>query len=295
MKKRLFALALLFILLLPALPAAAETGTVSTINTTNLFDSYRGNGRWSELKTPKHRLNGKYVVYCLQHKKASPKGHRYDLTDQMHNFSLRVRNGLQIILENGYPSNTGGLSASQAEYATTNAIRFWTNECGDPQAYDFTDLSAFSDAQLRQMAAEGLIPDKIRVRSASYIPALQFSIELLIKARSQQFITKDVSLNVGDVSAERTGDVFAGEAQVSVVNLRGGYVLDTSALPSGSRVSGYTGKDGDTLRISIPASTATEKRTYTLTLTGKDDRARSNMQVFLAQNSDYPNRGSFQP
>ena len=169
MKKRLFALALLFMLLLPALPAAAETGTVSTINTTNLFDSYRGNGRWSELKTPKHRLNEKYVVYCLQHKKASPKGHRYDLTDQMHNFSLRVRNGLQIILENGYPSNTGGLSASQAEYATTNAIRFWTNECGDPQAYDFTDLSAFSDAQLRQMAADGLIPNKIRVRSASYI------------------------------------------------------------------------------------------------------------------------------
>ena len=81
----------------------------------------------------------------------------------------------------------------------------------DPQAYDFTDLSAFSDAQLRQMAAEGLIPDKIRVRSASYIPALQFSIELLIKARSQQFITKDVSLNVGDVSAERTGDVFAAK------------------------------------------------------------------------------------
>ena len=287
MKKRLFVLALLFILLLPALPAAAETGTVSTINTTNLFDSYRGNGRWSELKTPKHRLNEKYVVYCLQHKKASPKGHRYDLTDQMHNFSLRVRNGLQIILENGYPSNTGGLSASQAEYATTNAIRFWTNECGDPQAYDFTDLSAFSDAQLRQMAADGLIPNKIRVRSASYIPALQFSIDLLIKARSQQFITKDVSLNASDISAERTGDVFAGEAQVSVVNLRGGYVLDTSALPSGSRVSGYTGKDGDTLRISIPASTATEKRTYTLTLTGKDDRARSNMQVFLAQNSDY--------
>lgn len=98
MKKRLFALALLFILLLPALPAAAETGTVSTINTTNLFDSYRGNGRWSELKTPKHRLNGKYVVYCLQHKKASPKGHRYDLTDQMHNFSLRVRNGPMSIL-----------------------------------------------------------------------------------------------------------------------------------------------------------------------------------------------------
>ena len=155
MRKRLLAFALLLLLLLPALPALAETGTVSTINTTNLFDSYRGNGRWSELKTPKHRLNGRHVVYCLQHKKASPKGHRYDLTDRMDNYSPRVRNGLQIILENGYPSSSGGLSASQAEYATTNALRFWMSECGDSQFYDFTNLGAFSDAQLRQMAADG--------------------------------------------------------------------------------------------------------------------------------------------
>lgn len=287
MRKRLLAFALLLLLLLPALPALAETGTVSTINTTNLFDSYRGNGRWSELKTPKHRLNGRHVVYCLQHKKASPKGHRYDLTDRMDNYSPRVRNGLQIILENGYPSSSGGLSASQAEYATTNALRFWMSECGDSQFYDFTNLGAFSDAQLRQMAADGLIPDKIRVRQDSYIPALQFSIELLIKARAQEFIRKDISLSASDVRAERDGNIFTGETQVSAINLRGGYEIDSSALPQGSRVIRFVGKDGDRLRITIPASEATENRVYTLTLTGKDDRARNNMQVFVAENQNY--------
>ena len=159
---------MLFILLLPALPAAAETGTVSTINTTNLFDSYRGNGRWSELKTPKHRLNEKYVVYCLQHKKASPKGHRYDLTDQMHNFSLRVRNGLQIILENGYPSNTGGLSASQAEYATTNANSLLDKRVrGSPSLRFYRPERFFRRAAAADGCGRGLIPNKIRVRSAS--------------------------------------------------------------------------------------------------------------------------------
>lgn len=261
MRKRLLAFALLLLLLLPALPALAETGTVSTINTTNLFDSYRGNGRWSELKTPKHRLNGRHVVYCLQHKKASPKGHRYDLTDRMDNYSPRVRNGLQIILENGYPSSSGGLSASQAEYATTNALRFWMSKCGDSQFYDFTNLGAFSDAQLRQMAADGLIPNKIRVRQDSYIPALQFSIELLIKARAQEFIRKDISLSASDVRAERDGNIFIGETQVSAINLRGGYEISTTEAKKSSDmlmkcqyISEITGNRGVVFATGTPIS-----------------------------------------
>ncbi len=288
MKMHILSLLLLLSLLLAAHPAYAATGKITTINMTNLYDAYNSTSKaWNELKTAKHRLNGQ-IVYCLQHKKSVPNSQTYNLTNLMSYYSAKVQKGLQIILENGYPWANGGLSAAQAEYATANAIRFWLSECGDSQFYNQTNLGSFSDAKLRSLAASGLITKKIRVRKDSYIPALQFSVELLIKARAQTVMQHDVALSAANVNAARSGDSFIGSTSVTVVNLKGGYTLDKSALPSGSMVSGYTGKDGDTLTVSIPTSTATANRSYTLTLTGMDDRAIGNMQVFNHNsNTDY--------
>ena len=288
MIKRILSLLLVVLLLLAGLPAYAATGKVTTTTVTNLYDTYNSTSKaWNELKTAKHRLNGQ-IVYCLQHKKSVPNSQTYNLTNLMSNYSAKVQKGLLIILENGYPWERGGLSAAQAEYATANAVRFWLSECGDSQFYNQTNLGDFSNAQLRNLAANGLITKKIRVRNASYIPALQFSVELLILARAQTVMPHDMVLSASNIYADRAGDSFVGSTNVTLTNLKGGYTLDRSALPAGSTVNGYTGKDGDTLSISIPASAATANRSYALTLNGMDDRAWSNLRVFNHNsNTDY--------
>ena len=279
--KRLVAALLLVAITIVPNVAYAATGKVTTINMTNLYNAYNSTKKtWNELKTAKHRLMGSFVAYCLQHKATVPNSQTYNLTDVMDNYSSKVRTGLQIIVENGYPFETGGLSSAQAEYATANAIRFWMTECGDDQFYNMTNLGSFSASQLRSLAAAGTITKKIQARDAAYIPALQFSVELLIKARAQVLMEHRVDLSASSISAARSGDVFTGGTTVTTVNLHGGYSLDQSALPIGSTVTGHTGKSGDVLTISIPASASTANKTYTLTLTGRDDRVRSNMQVF---------------
>ena len=286
MKKRIIVILLLLTLALAAIPAYAATGKVTTKTTTNLFDAYNATSKaWNELKTAQHRLSSTYVAYCLQHKKSVPNSETYKLDDLYDNYSDKVKKGLQIILTNGYPWETGGLTAAQAEYATANAVRFWLSECGDKEFYNQTNLGSFTDAQLRTLAASGTITKKIRVRDASYIPALQFSVELLIKARAQQTITHDIGLGATNVSAARSGSVFSGSTAITVTNLRGGYTLDFSALPTGSTVTGYTGAASETLTVSIPASAATANKTYTLTVTGKDDRCRANIAA-IGHNSN---------
>ena len=119
MMKRILSLLLIFLLLLAVYPAYAATGKVTTINMTNLYDTYNPTSKvWNELKTAKHRLNGDFVVYCLQHKKSVPNSQSYNLDNLMGNYSAKVQKGMQIILENGYPWANGGLAAAQAEYAT---------------------------------------------------------------------------------------------------------------------------------------------------------------------------------
>lgn len=289
MQKRVLPILLILCILLAAAPARAATGKVTTDTVTNLYDAYNAtSGQWNELITSKHRLTGGYVVYCLQHKKQVPNSQTYNLANLMGNYSAKVQKGLQIILENGYPWERGGLSAAQAEYATANAIRFWLSECGDSQFYNQTNLESFSNTQLRNLAANGLITKKIRVRNTSYIPALQFSVELLIKARAQTLMAHNLTLSADNVSTERSNDNFVGSTTVTVTNLRGGYALNKSALPAGSTVSGYTGGDGDTLVISIPASDSTANKSYPLTLTGLDDRVLANIPVHNHNtNTDY--------
>ena len=195
--KRLVAALLMIAMIIVPNVAYAATGKVTTINTTNLYNAYNSTKKtWNELKTAKHRLMGSFVAYCLQHKATVPNSQTYNLTDMMDNYSAKVRTGLQIIVENGYPFEKGGLTAAQAEYATANAIRFWLTECGDDQFYNMTNLGSFNATQLRNLAAAGTITKKIQVRDASYIPALQFSVELLIKARAQVLMEHRVDLSI---------------------------------------------------------------------------------------------------
>ena len=93
------------------------------------------------------------------------------------------------------------------------------------------NLGSYSDSQLRSAAASGTIGSKIRANSG-YTDVLQFMVELLIKARSQDLMTHAISISRPSMSI--SGSYFVGTASVSLTNMNGGYTLDTSDLPSGS-------------------------------------------------------------
>ncbi len=274
-------IAVLTLLLLTTSALAVNIGSRSV---TDMFD-YNGGSGWKSLDTPEHYVSGsspEQVAYCLQHRNGSPHDAAYSDSDILGSYSSRVQTGLRIILENGYPYATGGLTATEARYATANAIRFWLSENGDNGQYNFTNLGAYSDSQLRSYAANGQIASKIRARSG-YTDVLQFSVELLIKARSQSLMAHTVNLSTPSMSI--SGGYFVGTSTVSLTNMNGGYTLNTSGLPSGSSVTGYTGQSGDTLTIRIPVSDTNANRSFSLSVIGKDNRMRSNMFAYAPGNS----------
>lgn len=258
--------------------------SIGSRSVTRMFD-YNGGSGWNTLDTPEHYVSGsspEQVAYCLQHRKSSPNNAAYSDSDILGTYSSRVQTGLRIILENGYPYSTGGLTATEARYATANAVRFWLSENGDSEQYNFTNLGSYSDSQLRSYAANGQIASKIRARSG-YTDVLQFSIELLIKARSQSLMPHSVTLSTPSMSI--SGSFFVGTSRVTLTNMNGGYTLNTSGLPSGSSVSGCTGQSGDTLTIRIPVSEANANRSFNLSATGKDNRTRTNMFAYAPNSS----------
>ena len=252
---------------------------IDSRSVTDMFD-YNGGSGWKSLDAPEHYVVGtspEQVAYCLQHRNDSPHNSSYNETDILDSYSARVRTGLRIIFENGYPYGTGGLAAREARYATANAVRFWLSENGDASQYNFTNLGSYSDSQLRSAAASGKIGSKIRANSG-YTDVLQFSVELLIKARSQGLMPHDISLSTPSMYI--SGSYFVGTSYVALTNMNGGYTLNTSGLPAGSSVSGYTGRSGDTLTIYIPLNEANAARTFSLSVTGRDNRTRSNMFAY---------------
>lgn len=274
---------IVLVTLLLLVPSALAV-SISTRSVTDMFD-YNGGSGWKSLSAPEHYVSGsspEQVAYCLQHKNDSPHNASYSDSDILGSYSSRVQTGLRIILENGYPYATGGLTATEARYPTANAVRFWLSENGVSGQYNFTNLGAYSDSQLRSYAANGRIASKIRANSG-YTDVLQFSIELLIQARSQSLMSHNIALSTPSMSI--SGNYFIGTSTVSLTNMNGGYVLNTSGLPSGSSVSGYTGRSGDTLTIRIPISETNANRSFSLSVTGKDNRTRSNMFAYAPGSS----------
>lgn len=283
-RSRIIILLTIVVCIISLFSATALAGTVR-VGTTDVPDyfEYRNSSGWHDLNTPNHYIVGSnQIAYCLEHKRSSPHSASYSDTDILGNYSARTLTGLRIILENGYPYSTGGLSAAKARYATANAIRFWLSEQGEAQNYNFTNFGAYSNSRLRSYAANGRISSKARAKSGQ-TAVLQYAIELLIKARSQALMTHDVSFSPMSMSV--SGSYFVGATRVTLTNINKGYALNTNSLPSGSRVSGYTGNNGDVLTIRIPMNAADSNRSFSISATGYDNRMRANMAAYDAYSS----------
>jgi trimeric autotransporter adhesin len=294
MKKRrliIFILATLVVIALILLSSAvAASVSISTRSCTSYFQVYNGTS-WHDYLTPQHYITNsspEQVAYCMQQTKASPSGTSYSTSDVLGGYSARTSTGLQIILENGYPFTTpSGLSAAEARYATANAIRFWLAEEGDDYQYNYDNFSAYTDAQLRTYTAAGKIGSKVRTVSSSYNDILQFSIELLIAARSQMVPPHTISFSPSNLNLTLSNGYFTGTTTVTLANMEGGYTLNSSALPSGSSVSGFTGNSGDVLTIKIPMSVSNSNMTISISAIGYDDRTRTNIFVYAPSSSSY--------
>lgn len=274
--KRIIAIALCALTLIGAMPLTASAASVNIESDTNAaadYLEYYSSG-WNDLNTPKHWImqTGE-IVYCVQHKAANPHGVAYQQIDMSSLYSSRTLRGLQIIAENGYPAKTPlGFTADQARQATANAIRFWLSEEGDSQQYNFTNRSAH--------------PTYIRAKNG-YGHVLAWADELLAMARAQTLMTHTVSFSPSSMALTVSGDYFVGTTSVSLYNCNGGYMLDTSSLPSGSTVSGYTGNNGDTLTIRVPKAYGNQN--IPLTATGYDNRAITNFTWFGPTSGNYQN------
>ena len=246
-----------------------ESGTAAEGG--NYFQ-YLSSSGWKDLKTPPHWVveTGE-VAYCVDHKADSPNGNEtYSAFNPQALYSSRTYYGLLAILKAGYPYKTGGLSATQARYATANAIRAWLSESAGI-GYNFMNLS------------RGYVRPKSG-QQATY----DFMVSLVNKARNNEQPVFSISTNPSNVKLSYQGNQLTGQFKIVFSNINGYYSIDESKLPSGVTISGYTGSNGDVLTISAPISYAGQTITLSNIFEAHDTRATSNMYWFEPNGDEQP-------
>ena len=272
--KRIMALLMCLLTIIGLLPGAAfaAQSTVTIESQTNsAFDylEYYSNGAWKDLNTPRHWIEQTgEIVYCVEHAAGNPHGDNYTATSPASVFSASTLSGLNSILMYGYPNNRpSGFTDDEARQATANAIRFWLSEQGEAESYSFTNRRTN--------------PDAIRAKSG-YEHVLEYADELLAKARARQELPHSIDFSTSTVQLTANGSGFSGQTSVRLTNINSGYTLDTSALPVGASVSGYTGSRSETLTITIPASAAGQS--FSISAEGKDTRSVDNITAYIPAN-----------
>ena len=272
--KRLMALLMCLLTVIGLIPGAAfaAQSTVTIESQTNsAFDylEYYKDGAWKDLNTPRHWIEQTgEVVYCVEHAAGNPHGDTYTAASPSSVFSASTLSGLNSILMYGYPNNRpSGFTDDEARQATANAIRFWLSEQGEAESYSFTNRRTN--------------PDAIRAKSG-YEHVLEYADELLAKARARQDLPHGVDFSPSTVQLTASGNGYVGQTSVLLTNINSGYTLDTSRLPSGSRVSGYTGGRSETLTITLPASAAGQS--FNISAEGMDTRSIDNITAYVPAN-----------
>lgn len=272
--KRIMALLMCLLTVIGLIPGAAfaAQSTVTIESQTNsAFDylEYYKDGAWKDLNTPRHWIEQTgEVVYCVEHAAGNPHGDTYTAASPSSVFSASTLSGLNSILMYGYPNNRpSGFTDDEARQATANAIRFWLSEQGEAESYSFTNRRTN--------------PDAIRAKSG-YEHVLEYADELLAKARARQELPHSIDFSTSTVQLTANGSGFSGQTSVRLTNINSGYTIDTSALPAGANVSGYTGSRSETLTITVPASAAGQS--FSISADGKDTRSVDNITAYIPAN-----------
>ncbi len=246
----LFCAILIFSSILP--PAAfADTAVISSAPMTSYFETYTSTGSWTDLQTPAHWITDTgEVAYCLQTSKDNPYNGGYYTVEGYDYYSDYVLNGLQAILDHGYPATTMGFTDEEARYATANAIRFFLAENYADGVPQYLNLNVNGDWIRGKYGYEDLF---------------RYSLYLLYMARTQdttpvdggtlEFTPDEITLTEDASGQYFTGDVYLNK------NISGDYSLMDNAPAGTLTITGHTGTQSETLTLQVPASFANQSCT----------------------------------
>lgn len=256
-----------------ATPPANPYFTTGTADAAGYYMEYYS-GSWKDLKTPHHwEKNTGDVAYCLDQTMALPTGSQiYSRFNPSTVYSDKTLQGMYTILGYGYPNSTAGLPDSMARYATANAIRAWMKESAGV-GYNFMNLS------------NGL------VRAEEGSPwAYSWMVGLVDVARKGinplDWSGKAVTTSPSTVALNVQNGMLVGTCTINCPSAS--YTVDTSKLPEGFTLSGFTGKSGDTLTISGPLTYSGGTITIADLFTGMDTLSASNISWYSCTTNYQP-------
>lgn len=241
------------ILIFSMLPttASADTAVISSAPMTSYFQTYTSTGTWVDLQTPAHWITATgEVAYCLQTSKDNPYNAGYYTVEGYDYYSDYVLNGLQAILDHGYPATTMGFSDEEARYATANAIRFFLAENYADGVPQFLNLNVNGDWIRGKYGYEDLF---------------RYSLYLLYMARTQDMTpvdggTLEFTPDTITLTEDPGGQYFTGDVYLNK-NISGDYSLMDNAPAGTLTVTGHTGTQSETLTLQVPASFANQSCT----------------------------------
>ncbi len=275
--KILISVLLVSLIMFNAVPALATPPSnphvgSSTAEQGGYYFEYHSSSGWKNLKTPHHWIiETDEIAYCIEHTADAPSGNEtYGAFDPSAVYSSTTYNGLISILKNGYPYQTGGLSANQARYAIANAIRAWLSESAGI-GYNFMKLS------------RGYVRPK-----SGYQNVYNWMVSLVEKARSNIQPTFAISASPSNVKLTKQGNNLVGQVTINLVNINNKFTIDNSKIPSGVSISGYTGNNGNILTIEAPLSYAGQSVNMNKILVAQDTRVTSNIYWFKASGNKQP-------
>lgn len=248
-KKVRAATLLIVVLLLISMwiPVVGQAATRITVETqdgkADAWEYFTSYGAWETVKTPWHYVvsgGTDQVAYCLQNRLFDPhKEHVYTVMDPETYYSARTLKGLQIILEQGYPSVNrpfGVQTADEGHMATYNAIRWWlSEETNSPNQYfyQYSNLSGIDlEAAYNTCYIDGHID---ATQSASTKRSFRAAIRLLQAARAQQLPEHSLTVTPKKLDLQSEGEYFVGRVHIELEGINR-FEIDMDSLPAGSKV-----------------------------------------------------------
>jgi hypothetical protein len=247
--------------------------------------------------------NNSNFVYCIHNRKRSPSGTYYpeisfsSVPSYVNSSVWRndsamkdavTRNGVLIILQNGFPvTDFGFANKSDAYSATAMAIRFWMAERERDLnvAGSWTYLWNYNVYDTSRSGTYGTVEAisgfATLARNQAALSRARQLLTLARQAKSGGGLRGASTLTASGGTASISGNSFVFTTSVNHSNLDD-YTW-THNLPSGSAIS--KSSDGRTLSISIPKSIANANKSFSVTLNGFD-KAHVNNFVFAPITSD---------
>ena len=137
----LFAALLALGLFAPLAHAAPWNNTFITCtgSETGIFEIF-GESDWQPLPIPFWgETSSRSIAYCLESGKSPPNCDSYSVSQAL--YDETVTRGIRAILLHGFPNGLGGLTETQAHYATQVAIWSWMQEAADVGSYCYAEVN----------------------------------------------------------------------------------------------------------------------------------------------------------